>query len=85
MAARHDLKWSQEARDKIKTVQLVKRLNAHALSELDEQTGKPVVLERSQIKAIEILLRKTMPDLQSIEGTLDVTVIKHEKALDELE
>ena len=85
MAARHDSKWSQEARDKIKTVLLVKRLNAHALSELDEQTGKPVTLEPSRIKAIEILLKKTMPDLQSIEGTLDLTLRKHEDALNTLE
>jgi hypothetical protein len=45
-------------RDRIKTTQLVKRLQEHALTDLG--------LEQSQIKAIEILLRKSLPDLSAV-------------------
>jgi len=43
---------------------LLNRLSAHALGELE--------LTTSQIKAIEILIRKTMPDLQAMQMSADV-------------
>ncbi len=39
----------------------------------------------TQVKAAEILLRKTIPDLQSIEGSMDLHHFKHEEALSNLE
>lgn len=48
----------EEARTKIKTTQLINRLQDHALKDTD--------LSNSQIKAIEILLRKSVPDLQAV-------------------
>lgn len=48
-----------DVRAKIKTSQLVNRLEDHALGELE--------LTATQIKAIEVLIRKTLPDLQSVE------------------
>jgi hypothetical protein len=63
MAARLKPRHQDEIRDKIKTSQLINRLENHALEELD--------LKPSQIKAIEILLNKTLPNLQSTELSSD--------------
>lgn len=49
-------------RTKIQTSQLINRLQDHAL-------GK-ITLEPSQIKAIEVLIRKTLPDLSQVTATL---------------
>ncbi len=46
-----------EARQKIKTTQLVNRLQNHGLGTLE--------MSATQIKATEILLRKTIPDLSA--------------------
>ena len=51
-----------EIRDKIQTTQLIKRLENHALDDAME-------LSSSRIKAIEILLRKSLPDLSAVEVT----------------
>ena len=62
MAARLRSKHQDEIREKIKTSQLVNRLTDCALKDLE--------LTAQQLKAIEILLRKSLPDLSavSIEG-----------------
>lgn len=85
MAARLNPEQTQRAKDAIQTTQLCKRLNGFALSELDVQTGKPVEMSPAQVKAAVALLKKTLPDLQSIEGGLDLRHSKHEEALDQLE
>ena len=56
-----------DVRAKIQAGQLVKRLQEHALSEGDEE------FPLSKMKAIEILLRKSLPDLSAvtINGTGD--------------
>lgn len=46
-------------RESIKSKMLLNRLTQHAEGEIE--------LSNSQIKAIEILLKKTMPDLKAIE------------------
>lgn len=48
-----------DVRAKIQTSQLINRLENHALGVLD--------LTPTQIKAIEVLIRKTLPDLSSVE------------------
>lgn len=78
MAARiRRIAVDDNTRAKIKTGLLINRLADHALGKLD--------LSPSQIKAIEILIRKTLPDLSAInvDGNLNITA--HEQALDELE
>ena len=56
MAARKNTRIDQKSRDKIQATQIIKRLNNHALS--DEE-----IMTASQIRAAEILLKKTLPDL----------------------
>lgn len=48
----------EEARSKIKTTQLINRLQDHAFDKNE--------MSATQIKAVEILLRKSVPDLQSM-------------------
>ena len=59
-----DLTWEESVREKIRTSQVANRLIDHA-------NGK-VSLEPTQVKAIEILLRKTLPDLAATETKLTV-------------
>jgi hypothetical protein len=44
---------------------LIKRVYGHAIGEVE--------MTQTQLRAAEILLKKTLPDLQSIEHTGDVT------------
>lgn len=54
-------KHSDEVRAKIQASQLINRLTDHAFGLVE--------LENSQIKAIEILLKKSVPDLSAVELT----------------
>ncbi|MBF9682918.1 hypothetical protein IAI36_11580, partial [Streptococcus pseudopneumoniae] len=45
----------------------------------------PIEMSPAQVKAAVALLKKTLPDLQSIEGGLDLTHKKHEDMLKDLE
>ena len=65
MAARIRKKHQEETRARIQTSQLINRLQNHALSEEVNE------LKPSQLRAIEILLKKSLPDLQSTEITGD--------------
>jgi hypothetical protein len=49
----------EDVRRKIQTSQLINRLTDHALGMVD--------LEATQVRAIEILLKKSIPDLSSME------------------
>jgi hypothetical protein len=60
MAARLKPRHQEEIRTKIQTSQLINVLEKHALGQLEE-------MPNSRIKAIEILLNKTLPNLQSTE------------------
>ena len=51
----------EDVRAKIQTSQLINRLTDHALGNND------VKLETSQVRAIEVLLKKTLPDLSAVE------------------
>jgi hypothetical protein len=68
--------WPAQVRDRIQTSMLINRLTGHAEGNVD--------LQPTQVKAIEILLRKTLPDLQAIEGNFSVHV-RQEDALGSLE
>jgi hypothetical protein len=63
MAERLRKMHQDDVRSKIQTSQLINRLQDHAL-------GK-ITLETSQIKAIEVLIRKTLPDLSQV--TAEIT------------
>ncbi len=58
MAARVHLEQDARTRAKIQTSQLINRLNSIGMGEAD--------CSPTQMKAIEILLRKSLPDLSTI-------------------
>jgi hypothetical protein len=60
MAARKQLFHPDEVKAKIKTSQLINRLQENALS-------KEETLTRGQIDSIKALLSKTVPDLKAVE------------------
>lgn len=66
MAARLNPQQDKRSRDAIKTTQLVKRLNCFALGERDD-AGNVVELDGPRLKAIEVLLKKTLPDLAAVQ------------------
>ena len=59
MAARIRKQHQDEVRARIQASQLVNRLTDHAFGDVE--------LSATQIKAIEILLRKSIPDLSAVE------------------
>jgi len=58
MAARKQLFHPDEVRRKIQTSQLLNRLHSHAFGEVD--------LTAQQVRSIEILLRKVLPDVSTV-------------------
>ena len=66
-----------DVRSKIQASQLINRLTDHALKGVD--------ISPTQIKAIEILLKKSLPDLSSVEisgeggGALVVEIVRFGK------
>jgi hypothetical protein len=63
MAARNKASHDYKTREKIQTTQLIKRLTNHVL---DEDGG---IMTSSQVRAAEVLLRKTLPDTQAVSLT----------------
>lgn len=63
MAARLRKTHQEDVRTKIKVSQLINVLQDHALGITEE-------IPASRLRAIEILLKKTLPDLSQIDGTL---------------
>lgn len=63
MATRINLTHDEKTRQLIQTSQLVNRLNQFANGE--------ITIDRDRMKAIEILLRKTLPDLSSVTMSSD--------------
>jgi hypothetical protein len=57
--------WTPDkVRQRIRTSMLARRLFDHALGKIE--------LSQTQVKSIEILLRKTMPDLSAIEHSGEI-------------
>lgn len=70
MAARSNkIRHDDETRLKIQTSQLANRLTDHALGNIE--------LSATQVKAIEILLRKTLPDLSALDATMEGEVVNY--------
>jgi hypothetical protein len=63
MAARLNARHQESVRSKIQATQLVKRLTSHALGKLKRP------MDSSQVRAAECLLKKSLPDLSSVELT----------------
>lgn len=59
MAVRKNLPHHQIVRERIQTTQLIKRLHAHVLGEVE--------LSATQVAAALGLIRKTLPDLAAME------------------
>lgn len=75
MAARKRLTHNQKTRDKIQTSMLIQRLEKFVKSDPetpDGDGGKVVNMTGPQVTAALGLLKKTIPDLQSIDGSLDL-------------
>lgn len=66
MAARLNGAHQADIRAKIKTSQLINRLQDFVLDGVDPKTGAPVEVDSGRLKAIEILLRKSLPDLSAV-------------------
>lgn len=64
MPARKRIFHDENTRKKIQAAHIINRLTGHVMGELD--------LTASQVKAAEILLKKTLPDLQSTSIEMDV-------------
>ena len=64
MAARLNPRHQQMVRDKIQASKLIEVLQDHAMGLSDD-------IKPTRLKAIEILLKKSVPDIQSIELTGD--------------
>jgi len=65
MAARTNLRQQEQTRAAIQTSQLVKRLQDFALG------ADGVEIDTGRLKAIEVLLRKSLPDLSAVALTGD--------------
>ena len=59
MAARLDPAHDERTRAKIQTSQLINRLISHVNGEVE--------LSSTQVRAAEVLLKKTLPDLSAVE------------------
>lgn len=58
-----------KTREKIKTTQLINRLQKFALGEKEYGSDKPIQMSAAQVKAAQALINKTLPDLSSSEIT----------------
>ncbi len=65
MAVRNNLSQNDSCREKIRTSQLINRLQDSVLKK-SENDAEPEELTSNQLKAIEILLRKSLPDLTAV-------------------
>jgi hypothetical protein len=63
MAERMRKTHQDDVRAKIQTSQLINRLTDHALGNVE--------LSATQVRAIEVLIRKTLPDLQAVSHSAD--------------
>jgi hypothetical protein len=63
MAERLRKTHQDDVRAKIQTSQLINRLTEHALGNIE--------LSQSQVRAIEILIKKTLPDLSAVQYSGD--------------
>lgn len=84
MAARKRLTHSQKTRDKIQTSMIVQRLEKFIQSDQEDDVDldgkKTIKLTPAQVTASLGLLKKTLPDLTQVDGSMDVTHTLSDKA-----
>jgi hypothetical protein len=83
MANRKTLSHVQIVRDRIRTSQLVKRLQGFVEGKLDPKTKRPIELSSPQVRAALGLLRKTLPDLTAVTHSGKIEFTKPETLSDE--
>lgn len=72
MAARTTkIKHDDRTREKIRTSQLINRLHDHVFGQGSGKSKKSIDISQTQLKSIEILLRKSLPDLTAVTLTGD--------------
>lgn len=77
MAARLNRRHQDMVREKIRASQIINRLENHALGECD--------MTPTQVKAAEVLLRKTLPDLSAIDANVSGEFVTRQMTDDELD
>lgn len=77
MAARLNRRHQDAVREKIRASQLINRLEDHALDGAE--------LSATQIKAIEILLKKAIPDLSAVQAEISGDINFRQMTDDELD
>jgi len=65
MAARKKNWIDEKTRDKIKTTQIINRLQKFALGEMEPNGSKPIEMNANQVRAAVALVNKKLPDLTS--------------------
>lgn len=75
---------TERTRAAIAATQIIKRLNCFVLGKEDD-AGHMVEMQPHQVTAAIALLRKVIPDLSTVDGTMNVTVSRHEDAMLEIE
>ena len=60
----------EEWKDRIRTGGLVRRLDQNAHGELVDRNGEPTEMTQSQLKAAELLLKRTWPEVRHHQGEL---------------
>lgn len=68
--ARHRKYQTEKTKEKIRTTQLVNRLQQFVFNEPDSNGTIPE-LSQGQIKAIQILLDKSLPSMSSVDQTVE--------------
>lgn len=68
MAARLNPKQDERTRSAIQTTQLIKRLQCFVFDQPDD-AGNVVEFDSVKMRAVEILLKKSLPDLSNVEIT----------------
>ena len=66
MAVRKHLPHDAKTRDKIRTSQLINRLEKFVINEADGTTKEKVELSPAQVTAALGLIKKTLPDISAI-------------------
>lgn len=67
MAAKKRNWVDPRTREKIRTTQIVNRLQRFALGQMEPNKTKQVEMTPAQVKAAQVLINKTLPDLSSSE------------------
>ena len=70
MATRFSKEHDQKTRLKIQTSQILNRLQNHVLTHPEEEDFKKKFMHPSQVNAALGLLKKTLPDITQIEGSI---------------